>query len=109
MDAHESLLHEFSSYYQADELPDFLYDGLDQQADGSVRRLIRRLGDSATEASTLLKDSANDRSHSLHQEIERVTTYGWTDTDEDWTLFRYLARRIADGIDSAQEVDDTNL
>ena len=101
MSAREALLQEFSSYYQADELPTFLYDGLDQRVDGSARRLARRLGDDSGQASALLREAAADRAHSFIEEIEDATVYGWTGDDEDWILSRHLVLRLADGIDGA--------
>lgn len=96
-----ALLQEFSNYYLADELPSFLYDGLDDWADESAARLAVKLGTEGGAAADLLRQAADDRSGPMVEALEKASVYGWTETDEDWTLFRHLVRRIADGIEAA--------
>ena len=98
MNPHDALVDEFGSYYQADELALFLHEDLDSHADDSAKRLARVLGESALQAAALLRDAAADRTHPLVGAIEYETAYGWTGSEDDWVLFQYLVRRIADGL-----------
>jgi hypothetical protein len=99
-DPQDALLEELTAYYNADELPLFIDDGLLQQGDHSARRLVHVLGDRAPEAANLLRELAADPAHPLFERIGIQTMYDWNGDSESWARFQQLAGHIADGIDA---------
>ena len=98
-DPQAALLEELTAYYNADELPLFIDDGLLQQGDHTVARLVHVLGDRAPEAARLLRELAADPSNQLFERIAIQTMYDWNGDSESWAKFQQLANHIADRID----------
>jgi hypothetical protein len=98
-DPQAALLEELTAYYNADELPLFIDDGLLEQGDQSAARLVHVLGDRAPEAARLLRELAADPAHPLFERIGIQTMYDWNGDSESWAKFTQLANHIADRID----------
>ena len=97
----EALLEEFTAYYNADELPEFIHDGLAEQVDESAARMVHILGNHASEVADLIHAMAADPSHPLFEAIGRQTLYDWNGDADSWEKFQEIARRMADGINTA--------
>ena len=96
---HDVVMHEFVSYYNADELPFVIEGGLDEQADDSGRRLVHLLGARAREAAVMLQRVIDGQDDRLLEELDRRTLYGWSGTSEDRDLLRRIVERISVAVD----------
>jgi hypothetical protein len=92
------LLDEFSTYYQADELPLFIETGLSEWVDDSAARIVNFHADVAPQAADLLRNMASDPAHPLLETIAAQTTFGWNGDPHSWEVFQKLALRMADAI-----------
>ena len=101
MNPEDVMINEFMAYYNADELPLFIHDGLAEQADDSAARMVHSLGDQATEVAGLMREMAADPAHPLFETIGRRTLYDWNADPDSWAKFQQLARRMSDGITKA--------
>lgn len=96
----DAIVDEFTAYYNADVLPGFIADHLEEQADDSGARLLHILGrDGAVEAAELLRAMADDREHPLLELINTRTMFDWNADDESWERFQRITRRMADRSD----------
>ena len=98
----DALLEEFAAYYNADELPGFIHDGLAEQVDESAARMVHILGNRAIEVADLLHQMAADPSHPLFETIGKQTMYDWNGDPDSWAKFQEIAQRMADGITAAR-------
>ena len=97
----DAMFGEFAAYYNADELPYFIHDGLAEQADDSADRMVAILGKGASEVADLLRQMAADPAHPLFQTIAIQTMYDWNGDPDSWAKFQEIARRMADRITAA--------
>lgn len=106
-DPRQVLLEEFGLYYHSDELSFVIRpEDVDTWAEASGRRLVHQLRDRAREAVALLNGVVRREDEALLEELDRATWYGWSGTDENWTLFRRIASRIEATVERELERHD---
>jgi hypothetical protein len=99
-DPQQTLLEEFTSYYNADELPLFIDSGLEEMAAQSGDRLVHAAGpEGAAAIAGLLRSVLEDREQPLFQQIEDDTQYDWR--YEGWEAFERIAAGMLAKLDAA--------
>jgi hypothetical protein len=95
----KAVVGQFTTYYNGDELYEFIDEDLTSRGRASGDRLFRILGSRAGDAADLLRAMAVDRRHPVFNEIEKYSMVGWNVEPELREKFAALAEAMASRID----------